>query len=59
MNDTISSLEAPGWFAQDLKLMLEHFMQEGKKPRVNTNIIQNKIEDGGLRMRKLDFNFMA
>ena len=58
-NYTISSLESPGWFAQDVKLMLENFMWEGKYPRVNTYIIQNKIEDGVPRMINLDFYFMA
>ena len=47
---SITSIEPPHWFIQQIKSIFENFLWSNKPPRVKNNIMYNDYELGGLRM---------
>ena len=49
----ITSIEAPEWFIENVKAMLENFLWDNKPPRVKNQVMYNDYDMGGLRMPNL------
>ena len=55
LNFSISSMEAPNWFINEVQSLLNNFIWSGKPPRVKNSVLCNDYEHGGLRMTNLEW----
>ena len=50
INFIISSIETPSWFKTQIRTLFQNFMWNGKPPRIKNKVLNNNLENGGLRM---------
>jgi len=59
INYAISSMETPQWFIDQINVLFEDFLWNGKPPRVKKEVMYNDYEYGGLRMTCLQHYISA
>ena len=54
MNHLSSNTFTPEWFVTEVQSLIQHFLWDGKPPKIKNTVITNTIEKGGLQFPNID-----